>query len=86
MKKTVESFDIRQSRKTTLSKRIDGIIRSIQKGKIPKAQLKAERFQNVLKVKVAKPLPKKPKLQRLTNADAEVLIGMLETLLNNLEK
>ncbi len=86
MKKTIESFDIRQARKTTLSKRIDGIIRSIQKGKIPKAQLKAERFQNVLKVKVAKPLPKKLKPQRLTNADAEVLIGMLETLLNNLEK
>lgn len=86
MKKTVESFDIRQVRKTTLSKRIDGIIRLIQKGKISKAQLKAERFQNVLKVKTVKPLPKKPKPQRLTNADAEVLIGMLETLLNNLEK
>jgi hypothetical protein len=67
-------------------KRIDGIIKSIQKGKIPKAQLKAERFQNVLKAKVAKPLPKKPKPQRLTNSDAEVLIGMLETLLNNIEK
>lgn len=67
-------------------KRIDGIIKSIQKGKIPKAQLKAERFQNALKAKVTKLLPKKPKPQRLTNADAEVLIGMLETLLNNLEK
>ncbi len=86
MKKTVESFDIRQARKATLSKRIDGIIRSIQRGKISKAQLKAERFKNVLKVKTTKPLPKKPKPQRLTNADAEVLIGMLETLLSNFEK
>jgi hypothetical protein len=86
MKQTIESFDIKQARKATLSKRIDGIIKSIQKGKIPKAQLKAERFQNALKAKVTKLLPKKPKPQRLTNADAEVLIGMLETLLNNLEK
>ncbi|MCX6703282.1 MAG: hypothetical protein NTV02_01145 [Candidatus Zambryskibacteria bacterium] len=86
MKTTINSFDIKPARKTTLSKRIDGIIKSIQKGKISKAQLKAERFQSVLKVKVAKPLPKKPKPQRFTNADAEVLIGMLETLLNNLEK
>jgi len=86
MKTTINSFDIKSARKTTLSKRIDGIIKSIQKGKISKAQLKAERFQNVLTVKVAKPVPKKPKPQKLTNADAEVLIEMLETLLNNLEK
>jgi len=86
MKKTIESFDIKPARKTSLSKRIDGIIKSIQKGKIAKAQLKAEKFQNVLKVKVAKPLPKNPKLQKLSNADAEILIRMLETLLSNLEK
>lgn len=86
IKATIDSFDIKPARKTTLSKRIDGIIKSIQKGKIPKAQLKAERFQNVLKEKVVKPVPKKPKLQKLTNEDAEILIRMLETLLDNLEK
>ncbi len=86
MKKTIESFDIKQSRKTTLTKRIDGIIKSIQKGKISKAQLKAERFQEVLVRKTHKPIPKKPKPQKLSNADAEVLIEMLEKLLSNLEK
>lgn len=86
MKVTVESFDIKPARKLSLSKRIDGIIKSIQKGKISKAELKAERFQSALERKIDKPLPKKQKPQKLTNADTEVLIGMLEKLLDNLEK
>ncbi|MHB1316576.1 MAG: lipase/acyltransferase domain-containing protein [Minisyncoccota bacterium] len=86
MKTTIGSFDIKVVRKATLSKRIDGIIKLIQKGKISKAKLKADNFQTALEKKISKPLPKKPKPQRLNNTDAEILISMLEKLLDNLEK
>jgi hypothetical protein len=40
---------------------VDNIIKLIQKGKVDKAKLKADKFKTVLENKLSKPDPKKPK-------------------------
>ena len=85
MKKTIQSFDISKQQKNTLSKRIDGAIQMIQKGKIDKAKLKAEKFKKFLEKKLAKPDPKKPKPHKLSKTDVQLLLDMLNRLLINLK-
>lgn len=85
MKATVNSLDIAQAKKNAFSKRVDNIIKSIQKGKIDKAKLKAEKFKDVLEKKLAKPDPKHPKPKKLSKTDAQLLLDMLNKLLDNLE-
>src|SRR3989338_5360849 len=56
MKATIDSLDIPQIRIKAFDKRVDNIIKLIQKGKIKKAELKAEKFKKVLEKKLAKPV------------------------------
>lgn len=86
MRKTVENLDIIKARRNSFLNRIDATIKAIQKGKISKAKLKIERFENVLDKIISKKDPKKIKPHRLTKTEAEQLLLMLDTLLNNLNK
>ena len=44
MKATIDSLDLNKAKIKAFDKRIDNIIKAIQKGKIDKAKLKAEKF------------------------------------------
>ena len=84
MKATIDSLDIPQARIKAFDNRVDNMIKSIQKGKIDKAKLKADRFKNVLEKKLARPDAKHPKIKRLSKTDAQLLLDMLNKLLDNL--
>ena len=84
MKITIDSLDLTQAKIKAFDTRVDNIIKSIQKGKIDKAKLKADKFETVLKNRLAKPDPKKPKLKKLSKTDAQLLLDMLNQLLDNL--
>jgi pimeloyl-ACP methyl ester carboxylesterase len=84
MKITIDSLDLTQAKKNAFDNRVNNIIKSIQKGKIDKAKLKADKFETVLKNRLAKPDPKKPKLKKLSKTDAQLLLDMLNQLLDNL--
>jgi hypothetical protein len=84
MKATIDSLDLTQAKINAFDKRVDNIIKSIQKGKIEKAKLKANKFTNILENKLSKPDPKHPKPKKLSKTDAQLLLDMLNTLLNNL--
>ncbi len=84
MKATIDSLDIPTVRIKAFDTRVENIIKSIQKGKIDKAKLKADKFKNVLEKKLAKPDPKHPKVKRLSKTDAQLLLDMLNKLLDNL--
>ncbi|MFA7216620.1 MAG: hypothetical protein WC095_01405 [Candidatus Paceibacterota bacterium] len=85
MKKTVQSLDLKENRKNNFIKRIDRVIKLINKGKIDKAGLRAEKFTEVLEKRLDKKDSEKPKPGRLTKQQAEDLLVMLENLLNYLE-
>ncbi len=84
MQTTIDSLDLTQTKKNAFDKRVDNIIKSIQKGKVDKAKLKADRFKTVLENKLSKPDPKKPKPKRLSKTDAQLLLDLLNGLLDNL--
>jgi len=84
MKATIDSLDLAQAKINAFDKRVDNIIKSIQKGKIDKAKLKADKFKSVLEKKLAKPDPKHPKQKKLSKTDAQLLLDMFNTLLDNL--
>lgn len=84
MKATIDSIDISESKKNTFDKRIDNIIKQIQKGKIDKAKLKADKFKSVLENKISKPDPKHPKPKKISKSDAQLLLDMLNQLLDNI--
>ena len=84
MKATIDSLDLTQAKINAFDKRVDNIIKSIQKGKIDKAKLKADKFKAVLEKKLAKPDPKHPKPKKLSKTDAQLLLDMLNKLLDNL--
>jgi hypothetical protein len=86
MRKTVENLDMIKARRTGFLKRIDATIKAIQKGKISKAKLKIERFEGVLDKITNRKDPKRMKPHRITKVEAEQLLLMLDTLLNNLNK
>ena len=84
MKATIDSLDLLQAKKKAFDKRVDNIIKLIQKEKIDKAKLKADKFKSFLEKKLAKPDSKKPKPKRLSKTDAQLLLDMLNKLLDNL--
>lgn len=84
MKATIDSLDLNQGKKTDFTKRVDNIIKSIQKGKIDKAKLKVDRFKIALERKISKPDPKHLKPKKLSKTDAQLLFDMLNKLLDNL--
>ncbi|MBI3888496.1 hypothetical protein HY311_01750 [Candidatus Nomurabacteria bacterium] len=84
MKATIDSLDLTQAKIKAFDKRIDNIIKSIQKGKIDKAKLKVDKFKSVLENKLAKPDPKHLKPKKLSKIDAQLLLDMLNKLLDNL--
>lgn len=81
MRKTIEILNIKDAYKNNLYARIDGIIKSIQEGKIAKTELKAEKFKSSLDKSVTKKGHKK-----IMDPDAVILVTMLENLLSSLEK
>ncbi len=85
MKATVNSLDLNQIRKNNFERRINNIIKSIQKGKIDKTTLRVERFRLVLDKRISKTDPKHPKIKRLSKTDAQLLLDMLNQLLDNLD-
>ncbi|MEK7585781.1 MAG: hypothetical protein AAB477_00905 [Patescibacteria group bacterium] len=84
MKATVDSLDIPQAKKTAFSKRIENIIKSVQKGKVDKAKLKADKFKSVLEKRLSRPDPKHPRPQKLSKTDAQLLLDILNKLLDNI--
>ena len=85
MKATIDSLDLPPAKIKAFDNRVDNIIKSIQKGKIDKAKLKADRFKKVLEKRLAKPDPKKPpKVKKLSKTDAQLLLDMLNKLLDNI--
>ncbi len=84
MKETVNSLEITDAKKKAFSNRVDNIIKSIQKGKIDKAKLTADKFKSVLEKKISKPDPKHPRIKKLSKTDAQLLLDMLNNLLDNL--
>src|SRR3989338_9064559 len=85
MKATIDSLDLPQAKIKAFDNRVDNIIKSIQKGKIDKAKLKADKFKKVLEKRLAKPDPKKPpKVKKLSKTDAQLLLDMLNKLLDNI--
>ena len=84
MKATVDSLDIPQAKKTAYSKRIENIIKSVQKGKVDKAKLKADKFKSVLEKRLSRPDPKHPRPQKLSKTDAQLLLDILNKLLDNI--
>lgn len=84
MKATIDSLDIPQSKLKAFDNRIDTIIKSIQKGKIDKAKLKAEKFAHIFKNTLSKSDPRKPKPHKLSKTDAQLLLDMLNKLLDNI--
>jgi len=84
MRATIDSLDLTAAKIKAFDTRVDNIIKSIQKGKVDKAKLKVDKFETVLKNKLAKPDPKKVKPKKLSKTDAQTLLDMLNTLLDNL--
>ncbi len=84
LKETINSLDLPQTKKIVFSKRVDNIIKSIEKGKIDKAKLSVDKFKATLEKKIAKPEPKKDKTRKVSKTDAQLLLDMLNNLLDNL--
>jgi len=84
MKATIDSLDLPPSKIKTFDKRVDTIIKSIQKGKISKASLKAEKFKSFLEKRLRKTDSKKPHPQKISKSDAQLLLDMLNKLLDNI--
>jgi hypothetical protein len=86
MRATINSLDLPQAKIKTLDNRIDNITKSIEKGKIDKAKLTAEKFKSTLEKKLSKSDPKHSKPKKLSKTDAQLLLDMLNKLLDNLSK
>jgi hypothetical protein len=84
MKATIDSLDLNKGQIKAFDARVDNIIKAIQKGKIDKAKLKADKFKSILEKKLAKPDPKHSKPKKLSKTDAQLLLDMLNKLLDNL--
>ncbi len=84
MKATIDSLDIPQAKKIAFGNRVDNIIKSIQKGKIDQANLKADKFTRIFTNTLSKDDPKNPKPHKLSKTDAQLLLDMFNKLLDNL--
>lgn len=84
MRATIDSLDLTPAKIKAFDTRMDNIIKSIKNGKINKAKLKADNFKNVLEKRLSKSDPKKPRPKKLSKTDAQTLLDMLNTLLDNL--
>ncbi|MFA6520196.1 MAG: NosD domain-containing protein [Candidatus Paceibacterota bacterium] len=85
MKATIDSLDISPSKIKDFDKKVDNVIKEIKKGKTNKAQLKIEKFKSYFTKTLSKPDPKKPKPNKISKADAQLLLDMLNKLLDNLK-
>lgn len=84
VKETINSLDLSQGKKVAFSKKVDNIIKSIEKGKIYKAKLRTDKFKVILENRIAKPDPNNNKPNKVSKADAQLLLDMLNNLLDNL--
>jgi len=93
LKKTVETFDASQKTKNEIYKKIDKIIKSLEKNKSKNAILKIKQFSKdfALKekyereqIKKAHKEEKNEKKMKLNRSESEIMLQMLNQLLNNL--
>ncbi len=84
MKTTVDSLDISKDKKESFDKKIEKIIKSLQKSKTSKALSAIDSFKQNLQKTLSKPDPKKSKSKKLSKSDAQMLLDMLNKLLDNL--
>ncbi len=84
MKQAIDSLDLPKDKIKEFDNRITEITKSIQKGKVDKAKLTANKFKSFLENKLSKPDPKKPKPKQLSKTDAQLLLDMLNQLLDNI--
>ncbi len=97
LKKTVETFNASEKTKNEIYKKIDKIIKSLEKNKTKNAILKIRQFSRELAIKQKhqqeeldrkhkgeRDIKKSLKKKKLNSADAEKLLQMLNQLLNNL--
>jgi len=97
LRKTIETFDINKKTKDQVIKKIDSIIKSLQKGKTKVAISKIKSFGKELSMKTKERWSKegkkhkddkvwKNKKHKLDKNDTEVLFAMINQLLDNLIK
>ncbi len=97
LKKTIETFDAPQKVKDGVIKKIDSIIKSLQKNKTKTAILKIKSFSKQLSMKEKDRQDRedkkhknykewKNKKHKLSKGDAEALLAILSQLLDNLTK
>lgn len=84
MKTTIDSLDISKDKKESFDKKIEKIIKSLQKSKTSKALSAIDSFKKNLQKTLSKPDPKKSKSNKLSRSDAQMLLDMLNKLLDNL--
>ncbi len=84
MKAMIDSLDLPQAKIIAFNNRVDTVIKSIQKGKVSQAKLKAENFTTIFQNTLSKNDPKNPKPHKVSKADAQLLLDMLNKLLDNI--
>lgn len=85
MKATVGSLDISRDKKESFDKKINKIIKSLQKEKTIKAINAINKFKFDLQKTISKHDVKHPKPKKLAKTDAQTLLDMLDQLLDNLK-
>ncbi len=84
IKKMIEGFDINKKLKSELIKKIDSIIKSIEKGNIKNVTKKVKDFNKKIKSLTKKEF-KKHQHGKISKEDGDILIKIINDLLNNLE-
>lgn len=84
MKSTISSLDISKDKKEVFDKKIDKIIKALQKEKTKKALTTIDKFKLDLQKRISRPDPRHPKPKKLSKTDAQMLLDMLNQLLDNL--
>lgn len=85
MKSVIKTFDLRKEQEKNLTKKIDNLIKLIQKGKIEKASAKSEIYVNKLNKKLEKISNKPRKGKKITEEEIKVIIQNLEEFIDNLK-
>ncbi len=86
LREMVKNFNTRLLVKQLLILKIDHTIKLIERGKIDRAKLRAELFKNVLEKSLIRKEKKGTRPGRLSVADTQLIITMIEELLTNLNK
>ncbi len=84
MKSTINSLDISRNKKEELNKKIDKIIKSIQKNKLKKITEALNKFKQEVNKSMSREDREHSKKGNISKSDAQMLLDMLNKLLDNL--